>query len=334
MLARVAENLYWLGRYIERAENQARLIDVERQTGTVRAYGGGDPWEFVLDTLGAESAFRTARETDPGLTGEQYLVYSAQSPFSIRTSVTSARTLAMELREHSSREVFEAINRLFHSVNAAANGATDLGSMLQQIRNSVATVFGLFENTVLHSEGVHWFRFGHLLERADMTSRIVDAKYFINLPSTSEVGGPVDRHQWRGVLRSTSALEAYHKTFLGSIRVDRVIDLLFLNPVFPRSLLYCINSMRDEFALATVKTPPAWTLRGARELVVTQLEFQATTGRQIVAQGLHEFIDSFQETLIRIDRGLTDNLFRAVETGDAAGDPATPLVKTSSLQAN
>lgn len=70
MLARVAENLYWLGRYIERAENQARLIEVERQTGTARACGGGDPWEFVLDTLGAESAFRTARETDPGLTGE------------------------------------------------------------------------------------------------------------------------------------------------------------------------------------------------------------------------------------------------------------------------
>ncbi|MDA0677088.1 MAG: alpha-E domain-containing protein, partial [Chloroflexi bacterium] len=129
MLARVAENLYWLGRYIERAENEARLIDVERLTGIARTYGGGDPWEFVLDTLGAEDAFKTAKETNPALTAEQYLVFSPESPFSIRTSVTHSRTLAMELREHSSREVFEAINRLYHSVNAASNGSIEIGMM-------------------------------------------------------------------------------------------------------------------------------------------------------------------------------------------------------------
>lgn len=331
MLARVAENLYWLGRYLERADNQARLIDVQRLAGS-EIDTSSDGWEFVLDTLGADSAFEEAQSGTSGLTAAEYLVHSPTSPYSIRSTVTSARTLATELREHSSREVFEAINRLYLAIQPGkTNGSTNgVGSTMQQIRNSVATAFGLFENTVLHSEGAHWFRIGQLLERADMTSRIVDAKYFMTLPEGEEIGGAVDRHQWRSVLRSASALEAYHKSYLGSIRVDRALQLLFLNPEFPRSLMYCINAMRDEFLLATAETPPSRSLAPATDLAVVQLDLSAQTGDSIVIQGLHEFIDNFQATLIRVDKGLTENLFRAlpVESPEGNGE----LSRTESLQ--
>lgn len=333
MLTRVADNLYWMGRYLERAENQARLIDVQRFTPASRS--NDDPWRVVLGTLGAIKEFEKAVAERPELTANEYLVYSEESPYSIRNTIGAARSLALELREHTSREVFESINKLFHAVAAASKLKVERGLLMQQVRDSVATVYGLFDNTVIHSEGAHWFYFGQLLERADMTSRIVDAKYFITLPGVTEVGGAIDRAQWRGVLRSASAMYAYQRTYLGQIRVDRVLDLLFLNPDFPRSLLRCVDGMRDEFEKATANTPPAWTLKPATELAVAQLGLRATTGARIVIEGLHEYIDKFQSTLIRVHEGVSDNLFKALPPEEGQEKTREHAVgRTLSLQSN
>lgn len=332
MLARVAENLYWLGRYIERAENAARLISVNRLLEYER-FDQSDPWEAVLDTLGADESFAEAHSADVSLTPERFLVQSPESPYSIVTTVTSARNLAMELREHTSREVFEEINRLylFLTQNSAASNTA---SAIQEIRRSAPTVYGLFQNTVLHSEGTHWFRFGMMLERADMTSRIVDAKYFINLPSIKDVGRALDRYQWRNILLSISALEAYHKSFRGSVRVDNALDLVFFEPEFPRSLVHCVNNMRNEFGYATEETPASRTLVAAVELAVVQLEMGAQSGARVVEEGLHEFIDQFQGTLGRIDNALTVELFRAVAAESSIRRPGESLGMVESLQSN
>jgi len=219
MLARVAENLFWMGRYLERAENTARLCDVTRLQTSEHALQG-DPWDTLLATLSATEAFEEFRESEPETSAEQFLVWSARSPVSIVTNVGNARGLATELREHISREVFAEVNQLFLTLRRAG-GRGAVPPATQEVRRAVSAVYGLFENTVLQVEGAHWFRFGILLERADMTSRIVDAKYFISLPQVEDVGGALDRYQWRGVLRSASGLEAYRKTFRGSIRVAR-----------------------------------------------------------------------------------------------------------------
>jgi uncharacterized alpha-E superfamily protein len=328
----VAENLYWLGRYLERADNASRLINVNRLLEYER-FDQSDPWEAVLDTLGADEPYAEARGADPSLTAERYLVQSHESPFSIRSTIASARGLAMELREHTSREVFEEINRLYLSLTQPGS-PTGTANIIQEIRGSVPTVYGLFENTVLHSEGAHWFRFGMMLERADMTSRIVDAKYFINLPSVEDVGRAVDRYQWRTILLSSSALEAYHKSFRGSIRVDRALDLIFFDPDFPRSLVYCVNAMRDEFQHATRQAPADRTLVAAVELAVVQLELGAMTGERVVLEGLHEFIDEFQATLGRIDNALAVELFRAVPAESLAKRHGDSLGMIESLQSN
>lgn len=334
MLARVAENLYWLGRYLERAENASRLVSVNRLMGQER-FAASDPWRIVLNTLGADEAFAEAQGKDPSLIAEHFLVHSSESPFSIRSTVASARSLATELREHMSREVFEEINRLYLGMTQSALGPLDTGFATQEIRRSIPTVYGMFENTVLHNEGAHWFRFGMMLERADMTSRIIDAKYFIQLPSVEDVGRAVDRYQWRTILLSVSALEAFHRSFRGSMTVDRVLDLLFFNGDFPRSLVYCVDSMRDEFQHATRHAPRGRTLAPATELAVVQLELGALTGAEVVEQGLHEFIDGFQSTLGRVDDALTVELFRAVppESSDRQ-QTNPPSMLTTSLQSN
>ena len=333
MLARVAENLYWLGRYLERAENASRLISVNRLMLQER-FDQSDPWKIVLDTLGADEPFNKAQQKNPYLTAEEFLVQSAESQFSVRSTVTSARTLAMELREHMSREVFEEINRLFLSVTQSAIATTDTAFATQEIRRYVPTVYGMFDNTVLHSEGTHWFRFGMMLERADMTSRIVDAKYFINLPSVEDVGRAIDRYQWRNILLSVSALEAFHRKFRGAMTVDRVLDLLFFESDFPRSLVHCVDAMRNEFQYATRLAPKSRTLVAATELAVTQLELGALTGEEVVKQGLHEFIDGFQATLGRIDDALAVELFRALPPESTERPSAVGGAMIDSLQSN
>ena len=330
MLARVAENLYWLGRYLERAENGARLCGVTRLAVSERA-GIAESWQTVLNTMGAEEPYAEALETDPSLTPEQFVLNAPESPVSIVSTIARARNLAIELREHTSREVFEEINRLHLSITGG-RGVTASNTATQEIIASIATVYGLFENTVLRTEGTHWFRFGQELERAEMTSRIVDAKYFTPLPSVEDVGGALDRYQWRGLLRSASALEAYRKTFRGSIRTDRVVDLLFFNPEFPRSLIFCVNAMQHEFQEATRRAPPVRTLIPATELAVVQLELRAATGAEVIASGLHEFIDTFQATLGRVHDALTVDLFRALPGGALAGAGPAALGPVSSLQ--
>lgn len=328
MLARVAENLYWLGRFLERAENTARLCDVTRLSVSEHATEG-DPWSTVLSTLSAEEDYAKAREKDMDLSPEEFIVGSPDSIVSIRAVITQARNLAMELREFVSREVFEEINRVYRPT--VSNSDLLTAETTQSIRRSVATVYGMYENTVLQSEGAHWFRFGQLLERADMTSRLVDAKYYLLLPTAEDVGGAIDRAQWRGLLLSASGLEAYRRRFHGSITVARVIDLLFFDERFPRSLVHCVKEMQQEFNEATVDATPERTLATAKELAMTLLELRALRGQVVVKSGLHDFIDGFQEWLGQVHNYLVRDLFRAVPEGEKKSG-ATKLASTHSLQ--
>lgn len=314
MLARVAENCYWLGRYLERAENMSRLIDVARITISEHTTES-DPWGTVLETLGAKGAYTRAHANDEGLTAERFVLDTSESPASIVSTVRKGRSLAVELREHTSRGVFEEINRLYLRLAGGNSVSHARPEVTREIRRSVATVYGLFENTVLRTEGTNWFRLGQMFERADMMSRIVDAKYFMRLTSVEEVGGTIDRYQWRGILLSASGLEAYRKSFRRPIRLDHVLDLLFFNPDFPRSLVFCVAEINAEFQAATQHAPPNCTLDAAKELALLNLELRSLDGQTVIKQGMHEFIRVFQCRLGRIDVALRDNLFRATPDG-------------------
>lgn len=315
MLARNAENLYWFGRYLERAENLARLAEVNLQASTehLPADGSG-PWGAVVATMGATVEYHEALRANPDLQPSDFLIYSTEYPQSLRSTIVRARNLAREVREHLSREVFEEINRLYLGTNPATAAADErsLRALYRTVRRGVAAVYGLFDNTVLFTEGRDWFRCGMYMERADMTSRIIDAKYFIILPSPEDVGGPLDRYQWMAVLRSVSALEAFRKRYHSGVTGQLVTDLLMFDRSFPRSLLFCVRAFSRHFDQATEQTPDARTVRALRGIALLDLDLRAADAARVIGAGLHEFLDTFQLRLGEVDQTVADDIFRAV----------------------
>lgn len=316
MLSRVAENLYWLGRYLERAENVARLADVSHH---VSVEAGIEPaaeeqtWSAVIVTTGASERFEAAQAANPAVTAGDFLMLSADNPNSLRTTVGHARRIARELREHISREVWEEINQLYLMVQQL--GGLSSGGMHEfydSVKRSVATTYGLFDNTVLLDEGRNWFRCGLFIERADMSSRIIDSKYFILLSDPADVGGAIDRVQWMSVLRSASAWQAFRLTYRGPITGPRVAAMLVLNERFPRSLLFCVRAFQRHYETAIAQTPRSQTVHASRELAVLELDLAATDEDSLIQDGLHEFLDGFQHRIGTIDQMLAEHIFRVV----------------------
>ncbi len=295
MLSRVAENLYWLGRNLERVENIARMADVSYYASVEAGGLHTDPqvWDAVITATGARELFREAREADPSVSPGEFLLLSTENPNSLRSTLNYARRLARELREQLSREVWEEINRLY-----------------LEVRRGIAAIFGLFNNTVQLDEGRDWFRCGIFIERADMTSRIIDAKYFVLLPEGQEVGGSVDRLQWTSVLRSAGARQAFRMTHRGPPSGPDVAAMLVVSERFPRSLRFCIRAFRRHYEGATALTSPSVSVHVARELALLGLDLSSLDERRLVQEGLHEFLDSFQARLSGIDVHLHEQIFR------------------------
>ena len=309
MLSRVAENLYWLGRYLERVENIARMARVEYE---VSLESGQEVWHSLVSSTASNQLFWDSLIESPDLTHSEFLIYSMDNPASLRSTLVRARELARGLREHISREVWGEINALYLFLALRKEYATqDIHEFCNETQRRTQTILGLYENTVLRDEGREWFRCGMYLERADMTSRIVDAKYHILLPRGDAVGGPFDRFQWMAVLRSASAREAYRRT--GSNEVDgvQVAQLLIFSQEFPRSLAFCVQALQRHYQNATALTPKRRRADAERGIALLHLDIGAMDMEQLISEGLHEFVDGFQQRLIEIDRAVTDDIFRA-----------------------
>lgn len=314
MLSRVAENLYWFGRSLERAENAARAADVEYQTslesGVVPA-ATFSAWDALIAAAGSRTAFEAARRQNPQLTAADFFVLSEANPNSIRSTVTNARHLARALREHVSREVWEETNALYLDLQRVdAVVESQLFDLAGGIKRRIQTIFGLFDNTVLFDEGREWFRSGLYLERAEMTSRLLDAKYHLVLPSENEVGGPLDRFQWMAILRSASAWEAYRKSGDVAITGPDVIELLALSSSFPRSLHFCVRALHRHAMNAMSDTPPWQRVEVERPVTLLELQLGAMSIDGIVESGVHEFLRSVQNQLRQVDNALRDHVFR------------------------
>jgi uncharacterized alpha-E superfamily protein len=319
MLSRTAENLYWLGRYLERAENVARMVDVEYhaeiEAGSISGESG-NTWDALITATGARALYE---ETNAGVAeGEalapgDFLVLSIDNPNSIRSVVTQARSLARGLREYISREIWSEINGLYLVLSRRSHlEQAEVFDICTSIKRSIETVFGLYDNTVLLEEGREWYRCGAYIERADMTSRILDAKYHILLPEVGDIGGPLDRFQWAAILRSASAWEAFRKTVRGTPSAPRVAELLIHSRQFPRSLIFCLMGLLRHFQNAMSDSPPPMRARSERAITLLQLDVAGVTTSDILESGLHEFLDDFQKRLIEIDATLSESIFRAL----------------------
>ncbi|MCY3732739.1 MAG: alpha-E domain-containing protein [Chloroflexi bacterium] len=321
MLSRVADNLYWLGRYLERTENIARMARVEHE---VMLESGQEIWHSLVSTTASNQLFWDTLVDSPDLTHSEFLIYSLDNPASLRSTLVRARELARGLREHISREVWEEINALYLFLALRKQYiARDIHEFCTETQRRTQTILGLYDNTVLRDEGREWFRCGMYLERADMTSRIIDAKYHILLPGEDSVGGAFDRFQWTAVLRSASAREAYRR--MGNSEVDgiQVAELLTFSQEFPRSLTFCVQALQRHFQQATAETPKRRRAAAERGITLLRLDLGVKDMEQLIDEGLHEFLDFFQKRLIDIDQAITDDVFRAEPTAVQAQRQAT-----------
>jgi uncharacterized alpha-E superfamily protein len=310
LLSRVAEAVYWMGRYIERAENVARFIDVNQNLMIDLPHGFGEQWQPIIDTTGDRAAFLESFGEATQANVVQFLAFATSNPNSIYSCVLAARENARSVRETISSEMWEQINSLYLLIAAESRMqlAEGLPEFCRQVRMACHLFQGISHSTMSHNEAWHFIRLGTSLERADKTTRILDVKYFILLPSVSDVGTPYDDIQWGAVLKSVSGFEMYRKCF-GRITPDRVVAFLLLDGEFPRALRYCIGLADNSLHAITGTRLGNFSCSAEQRLGLVRSELDYAQVEPILQSGLHEFFDALQLKMNTIDECIRGDFF-------------------------
>ena len=307
MLSRVADSLYWLARYIERAENNSRILDVNLQVTLDDDNAGeeGDKadWQPILATLEDQQLFQKLYAVTNAETVCEFLTFAKENPNSIRSCVAGARENARTVREYISSEMWERINGLYLWLSSADARQTFAGSAIDFYRHLVdyAHQFhGTTDATLTHGEGWSFLQVGKYLERADSASRILDLKYHILLPHGEQVGGNVDTVQWQAVLKSCSAFEAYRKIHTGQVTPGSVAEFILLHEHFPRSVRFCVEQL--DRALHAISGSNRTHFANEAERLSGKLcsDLNYAMISDIIRGGLHQYLDGIQVRLIEI----------------------------------
>lgn len=313
MLSRVAESLYWMCRYVERAENVARFVDVNLRLMLDQPQETtGAQWEALIATTGDRELFEENFGDYTESNVIQFLTLDPDNPNSILRSLYQARENARSVREVISSEMWEQLNTFYLDVRAAAYGQVDVlrtpYEFFAGVRMSGHLFQGVMEATMSHGEAWHFGRLGCLIERADKTSRILDVKYFLLLPSPAAVGSPIDDIQWAALLRSASGFEMYRKRH-GKMDPARIVEFLILDREFPRAIRSCLAGAQT--SMHAITGSPRGTFRNPAERSLGRLcsHLDYAHVDEMIAEGLHEYLDRFQETLNRVGEGIHDTFF-------------------------
>jgi uncharacterized alpha-E superfamily protein len=310
MLSRVADSIYWMSRYIERAENVARFVDVNLQLMLDAPAGSYPQWEPLVATTGDHEEF-TKRYGKPSQENViEFLTFERENPNSILSCLRNARENARSVREIISSEMWLQLNRFYLMVNdaAARPGLLSPHEFFTEVKLASHLFSGTAEATMTHGEAWHFARMGQMLERADKTSRILDVKYFILLRSVEDVGTPFDDIQWAAVLRSASAFEMYRKR-MGRISPRGVVEFLLLDRELPRAIHFCLLCARD--SLHAVSGTPLGTFRHPPEKLLGQLcsDLSYASIDEIINSGVHEYLDELQTKMNLIGTGIYETFF-------------------------
>ncbi len=298
MLGRTANGVFWMARYLERAENTARLIEAGFRMALTRDLTiAQEEWRSVVATLGHTKQYELYNGTYTGIQVWNFLLRDRNNPGSVLAMIEEARTNARAVRTALTREVWEAINESWMVIGEAlAKPVREavLGQVLGVIRRQAMLVRGAIDGSMLRSENFNFFRIGTFVERGDNTARILDVKYYVLLPSLAWVGSRLDNVQWESVLRSVSGERAYRWLNAGSIDPKGIAEFLLLDRRFPRSLHFCIDNLRANLgSLAGQYGHECGASEHLRELGTV---FHETTIEAVFDRGLHQFIQSFIAT--------------------------------------
>lgn len=318
MLSRVANSIYWMSRYIERAENVARFVDVNLHLMLDLPVEFQEQWRPLTQVTGDYPYFA---ETYGDPTEEnviRFLTFDTDYQNSIVSCVAAARENARTIREIISSEMWEQVNR-FHlflrSAHTDGVSTDDLHVFYEKVKEASHLFWGITDGTMSHEIGWHFARLGRLIERADKTSRILDVKYFILLPKVSDVGSPFDNIQWAALLKSASALEMYRKRHRRILPHD-VVSFLVLDRVFPRAMHYCLIKAEESLLAITGSRRGTFQTSAEQHLGRLRAELDYADIDEIVDSGLHEYIDNFQTKLNGVGNAIHETFFAPRPVGD------------------
>ena len=307
MLSRVADSLYWMSRYIERAENNARIADVNLQLLLdLTNQRDADPqqqWDPIISSLEENELFASLYDAPSGQAAIDFVSLQKKNHNSIFSCLSRARENARTTREQISSEMWEQINKLYlfvKSDSAKKLVRTSPYEFFKRIITGSHLFQGITDATMTHAEGWDFIRIGRLLERADCTSRILDVKYHILLPSGEKVGGNVDTIQWMSVLKSCSALEAYRKVYVGQVAPWKVAEFVITHSAFPRSIRFSVDCFDAALHHISGSTDSKYANEAERLSGRLRSDLDYVTIGDIFKFGLHEYLEQIQKRLVEI----------------------------------
>ena len=308
MLSRVANNLYWFGRYVQRAENTARLINVRANLlfDLPRAVDTG--WAPLLQIMGAEESFSTRYTESSEVNSVRFLMLDAENPGSIASSLTSAREIMRTVRDSLPSEAWEKLNDLHLYVQERGEKSltrSKRAEFLARVTDGVLLLHGLLDNNMSHDEGFHLLRIGTNLEQADMTTRIIDVRSSSLIQTrTSEDLAPFQNIQWMSVLRSLTGYQMYRRHERARVTGPNVLRFLLQNREFPRSVTFCLNMIASTLPHLPEQRAIARALDRTRALA------HDANLDKLVESGLHSLMDEIQIGLAHTHEALHDAYFK------------------------
>lgn len=294
MLGRTANGLYWMFRYIERAENIARLVDAGLRVSLTRTGSTDEDWDGVLQSAGVRDEYVELHGKVTTADAIDYLLREKANPSSVMSCIDSGRNNARMVRTALTRETWEATNECWIELKQLLEKRVkpaDLPGVIDTIKRRAGLIRGAFHGSMLRNDLYNFSRIGTFIERADNTSRILDVKYYVLLPAVSQVGSSLDNFQWESILRSVSAHRSYGWVYDAEYRPSNIADFLILNGRMPRSLAYCYEKIVSNLGYLAEDYGERHKAHDTADSIRTMLK-RGTIG-DVMDQGLHEFLEDF-----------------------------------------
>ncbi len=321
MISRVADAVYWMSRYVERAENVARFVDVNHYLTLDMPMDETAQWRPMLEVTGDLASFAERYPESNQRSVVQFLVFDIENPNSIISCLRASRENARTVREAISSELWRQINGMYHTVRNASHDEAiydEPHPFLETVKEGCNQVTGITEATMSHDEAWHFARLGRMIERADKTSRILDVKYFLLLPGVDYVGTPYDKIQWAAVLKSASALEMYRKKYR-RITPKQIGSFLIFNRHFPRSIHYCLEAASQSLHAISGSPHSSFTNVAERRLGRLCADIDFSDVDEVFDAGMHQYLDYIQARLNEIGEAVFDTYFSLAPAAIADG---------------
>lgn len=303
LLSRVADNIYWMSRYIERASNLARFLEVSYQLNLDQSSLDDEQWAPLIEITGDMKLFTARYGEMTRDNAMHFLMFNPEYANSIARCLSTARSIAKGMRETLSDDMFWEINALGRLVPDATKEKVQFHKrvldLCREVKRGAMLIEAMASETIERGQGYHFWRVARYLERADKTSRLLHVKYFHLLPHLDTVGTPIDDLQWSALLESMDAKETYIRT-RGLITPDNVIDMIVFDRGHPRAILFCLEAALDSLCRITRDE----SAKPRTILVKLCSDLDEMTPQGVIEKGMNEFIDELQLSINEVNNAI------------------------------